>query len=295
MAGRFTPLHSSIWSDPDFVALSSNAQRVYLLAISQHDVSFAGVVPYTEKRWARMSNDATPGAIADGINELEDARFVLLDPDTEELMIRSYVKHGRIYEQKQLRKALVRGYESILSTRLRLRWYDEQVDEVKDLVGRLNENPEQAADESEEASVVGQGLDLDPQPATATGEGNEPARTFAHHALLLDPTPPLCRELDGDVAALIADHGDAKVTDAVFALLDEGPSKFPSQIVKRLKAILGPARKEPEAHVLDEAQRAQRAMAERDQAAWLDELARTEQQIPQTPEERRAFLARRSA
>lgn len=173
MTGRYTPLHSSIWSDPDFIALTGNAQRVYMLAISQPNISYAGVVPFTEKRWAGMAADTTRGDICAAVNELEDANFVLLDEHTEELMARTFVEHNRIFKQPQLRKTLVRAFDAVLSPVLQAAFLAEQATEVvdylvahspvaKSLVGRLVEACPKPATRLVEATPSGSGLqDLD--------------------------------------------------------------------------------------------------------------------------------------
>lgn len=292
MAGRFTPLHSSIWSDPDFVALSGNAQRVYLLAMSQPNVSFAGVVPYTEKRWAGMAKDTTRGAIAEGICELENARFVLVDPDTEELLIRSFVKHGRIYEQKQLRKALVRAYEGILSTALQVAFYAEQSDDVKALLGSLPEAFTEIGDSLPEgcpgASVV-RDLDLQPQPQPR--ERKEAARSSSVDALAAPGCPPsFFDEADQVIAAFADSHPVDDVDRAVQHLIDDR-RRFPfaSDLRRALTNLLGDPPAQAKPSPLDEAQRAQMATI----AEGLDKVRAVinDPDVEQDPEERKRILA----
>lgn len=93
MARSYARLQCAVWSDPDFTALTSTAQRLYLLLISQPGLTFCGVLPYTPRRWARLSTDTTVDQIDQAAHELADARFVLIDDETEELAIRSFLKH----------------------------------------------------------------------------------------------------------------------------------------------------------------------------------------------------------
>lgn len=83
---------TAIWRDPDFIALSINAQRTYMLIITQQDISSVGTLAITLRRWARMASDSSQECLSDGLAELEDARFIALDWDHEELLVRTFVK-----------------------------------------------------------------------------------------------------------------------------------------------------------------------------------------------------------
>ena len=121
MARKYAPILPEIWSDADFRALSADAQRVYLLAFSQPNITYAGVVPYTARRWARMCSDTTPDDIDKAIDELRSGErpFVVLDEETEELWVRSFVKNNEILRQPNLAKAMWASVPQILSPTIR--------------------------------------------------------------------------------------------------------------------------------------------------------------------------------
>lgn len=73
---RYARVFASIWADPDFCALSSSAQRLYLLLITQPDVSHCGVLPLTERRWARLAADTDADSVRAALDELERVGFV---------------------------------------------------------------------------------------------------------------------------------------------------------------------------------------------------------------------------
>ena len=298
MTGRYTPLRSSIWADPDFVALTANAQRVYLLAISQPNISYAGVVPFTEKRWAGMASDTTRGSICDGVNELEDARFVLLDDETEELMVRSFVKHNKIFEQKQLHNALARAFDGVLSPGLQAAFLAEQPPEVVDylasrsaaakaLVGSLGAgSPSPCQPPSPAGTGLGQGLDLDPQPEPEEGDQASREVALGGHVLMAPGRDrSLSIELDG-IVMVLADQYDTDRVAAAVADLERRGRRFmwPSDARKALVAVLGdPPTKSREPRVcFDESVEQQIARLsaqlelvgdERDREAIADQLA----------------------
>lgn len=92
MARNYGNIAVAIWRDPDFTALSINAQRTYMLLITQHDISSVGTLAITLRRWSRMASDSTQECLSDGLAELEEARFIVIDWDGEEVLVRTFVK-----------------------------------------------------------------------------------------------------------------------------------------------------------------------------------------------------------
>ena len=119
MARTHARIYGSIWQDPDFCALSSRAQRIYILALSQPGVSFCGVVSYTARRWAQMADDTGPKIVERAVSELETAGFVIADNQTQELWIRSFVRHDGILESPNLVTAMWKDVPGIFSPLIR--------------------------------------------------------------------------------------------------------------------------------------------------------------------------------
>lgn len=119
MARSHARLWCSIWGDPDFLALDSDAQRLYMLALSQPNVTMCGVVPYTPKRWAGLAADQTPGKVKKAASKLEAGRFCLVDPETEELLLRSFVRWDGVLDSPNLVIAMWKDVPFIHSSRLR--------------------------------------------------------------------------------------------------------------------------------------------------------------------------------
>lgn len=119
MARSYAQLHTSIWQDRDFCALPAFAQRVYLLLISQPTVSYAGVLAYTERRFAAMAVDTTKGEIADAMCVLEDADYLVTDDETEEVWVRSWCRYNGVLDHPNLRKAMAAAYDDVLSPGIR--------------------------------------------------------------------------------------------------------------------------------------------------------------------------------
>lgn len=119
MARTHGRIQHRIWRDGDFLALTESAQRFYMLALSLPDLSYAGVVPFTVRRWAKLAADSSMTKVRKTIASLESAGYVLVDEDTEELMLRSFVRNDGILENPLVSVATVKAYRSIHSALLR--------------------------------------------------------------------------------------------------------------------------------------------------------------------------------
>ena len=122
MARSRASLHVDIWRNPDWLNLSSGAQRLYILILSQPKLSLCGSLDtIAPAKWATMAPDTDAAEIASHLGELEEARFVVLDHDTEELIVRSFTKHD--LELTRLSANVVKGlwghWKGIISRRLR--------------------------------------------------------------------------------------------------------------------------------------------------------------------------------
>lgn len=93
MPRRMAPLLTSIWDDPDFCARTPGAQRLYMQILSQKRLTLCGVVPLQIRNWARGCDQITVDDIERDLAELEEHNYVLIDRDTEELMVRTILKH----------------------------------------------------------------------------------------------------------------------------------------------------------------------------------------------------------
>jgi hypothetical protein len=116
---------TSIWEDEDFKALDPAEQRLYLFLISQPNLNHAGLLDLTLRRWARKARGLTVAELEKTIAALEDARFVVMDDDTEELLIRSFVRNDGVWRMPKVMGAMVSGALEISSKRLQRALLDE--------------------------------------------------------------------------------------------------------------------------------------------------------------------------
>jgi hypothetical protein len=119
MARIFGRILSRIWDDEDFLALEPAEQRLYMFLFSQRNLNHAGLLPLTLRRWAGKAKGLDVCALQEQLEALRVARFVVLDYDTEELLIRSFVRSDEVYKQPRVMGAMVSGAREIASPRLR--------------------------------------------------------------------------------------------------------------------------------------------------------------------------------
>jgi hypothetical protein len=92
-------IYLTIWSDTDYLKLPMSAQWLYEALCSQPDINQAGVLSLTAKRWAGLCADGSHKIIQGALRVLEGQRYVVIDEDTEELLVRTFVKNDEVWKQ----------------------------------------------------------------------------------------------------------------------------------------------------------------------------------------------------
>lgn len=118
MARTHARVQGAIWNDPEWRALSGDAQRTYLLLLSQPEINNVGVLPLVPRRWASYAADTTLELLEAALVELENGAFILCDHETQELVVRTFVKHDQIEKQPHLMTAARRQYGETRSSRI---------------------------------------------------------------------------------------------------------------------------------------------------------------------------------
>lgn len=155
MARNYARIGTTIWDDPDFLALTPGAQRCYLFLLSQRDLPLTGVL-VRRSRWLRSA--AGFDTLDDDLAELDDRGFVLVDDDTDEVLIRTFMRHDGVLANPKLRKGARARVDAIHSPRLRA-VVEQQLNEAEgvsddssdDLCGALSDDPCDRAPDSPEA------------------------------------------------------------------------------------------------------------------------------------------------
>ena len=108
------------WGDRDFKTLTATEQLLYVKLISQSDISLAGVLTLAPVRWATQ----TAGMDVEDVNRdlagLARRNYVLIDADTQEILVRSYVRNDLGWKSPRTMIGIANAIGRILSPRLRV-------------------------------------------------------------------------------------------------------------------------------------------------------------------------------
>lgn len=108
MTRSYANIVTAIWRpDSPFRDARMEDQRAYLMLVTQPDVSAAGTLQLTTKWWSSLAADTTLDDVHRVLASLSDARYVVIDWDTEELLIRSFVRHDNGYNNRKRRPAIL--------------------------------------------------------------------------------------------------------------------------------------------------------------------------------------------
>ncbi|ONI87345.1 hypothetical protein ALI22I_23270 [Saccharothrix sp. ALI-22-I] len=108
-----------IWTDPDFIELSAVAKLIYLQLLSQPKLAYSGVLDLAAKRWARSHPDLDVATVRAALSELDAARFLVVDQETEEVLVRSFIRRDELWKQPNMLRGALRVAFEIVSPILR--------------------------------------------------------------------------------------------------------------------------------------------------------------------------------
>lgn len=134
MARDHARIKVNIWDDPDFVALPCAEQHVYLALMSNKGLSRCGVIDYIPNRFRGLARDLTPRRLTAAVTGLRETRFVVVDDSTQELLIRSYVRHDGVLDRVNMGKAVGTAFEAVVSLNLRHAIGDELARYMKEAI-----------------------------------------------------------------------------------------------------------------------------------------------------------------
>jgi hypothetical protein len=119
MARDHARIHTAIWEDPDFLALKVAEQHAYFMLVSNLGLSRCGVITYIPARFEHLAADLTAARLRKAIDGLRSSRFAIIDPRTQEILVRSYVRHDGVLDRVNMGKATGTAFEAVVSADLR--------------------------------------------------------------------------------------------------------------------------------------------------------------------------------
>ncbi|OFT47004.1 hypothetical protein HMPREF3158_05530 [Corynebacterium sp. HMSC06G04] len=109
----FAQIKLSIWNDDAFLDLSNNAQLLYFVLISHPTMNRAGVGTWHAGRLSGMCSTWTRQDVERAACELIDGRFIVVDEDTDEFLVRTFVRHDGLMKQRNLATTMAREFAAV--------------------------------------------------------------------------------------------------------------------------------------------------------------------------------------
>jgi hypothetical protein len=119
MARTEARIKCEIWDDEDFRSLTWEAQWLYKTLLTQKDLSLCGVLTWTPKRFAKLASNASAAPVKKALELLREKRYVVLDDDTDELLVRTLVKGDGVLSNHNSIIGMSKAFEAIHSNPIR--------------------------------------------------------------------------------------------------------------------------------------------------------------------------------
>lgn len=119
MARKYAQIQFNLWMDDDFLDVSPPAQYLYFVLLSSPTMTYAGVDSWHPRRLSKRSRGWTVEAIEAAAAELIDAHFIVVDTDTDECLVRTFVRNDPFMKQPNLAVTLANDMAGIASRELR--------------------------------------------------------------------------------------------------------------------------------------------------------------------------------
>lgn len=119
MAREYAQLRIDIWGDDDFRKLDGDAVLLYLMLLSSPSLSYCGVADWRPGRIAVLVNNWTADTVHRAAAQLVRGRYIVIDHDTEEVLVRSFVKHDGLMKNPKTAVSMTIAFAGTASSVLR--------------------------------------------------------------------------------------------------------------------------------------------------------------------------------
>lgn len=163
MAREYASIKLLIWQDDEFRSLSREAQHLYLLLVTHPSLSYCGVVDWRPARLAAFAGNITADDVIEAAEELRAISFVVVDEETEEALVRSFIRNDGLMKQPRMAISMVKAYAAVASRTL-------QGVVIHELQRLHKESPELNGWHKQEALDLLTHKAIDPRDLAQTGE-----------------------------------------------------------------------------------------------------------------------------
>ena len=119
MGNDYARVARTIWGDDDFRDLPQDSQWLYFYLLTNPSMNYAGVADWRPARIAAHSRDMTALAVESASVELEQNLYIIVDRDTEEVCVRTYIRHDGLMGVWNMAAAMTKSHAGVVSKALR--------------------------------------------------------------------------------------------------------------------------------------------------------------------------------
>lgn len=119
MTREYARVKVKIWADTDFRDLSDPAQSLYFRLLSSPTMNLCGVADWRPKRIAALTRGMTAEGVETAAQELAERGYIVIDEGTEEVLIRSFVRHDGLIKTPNIAASMAKDYAGTASALLR--------------------------------------------------------------------------------------------------------------------------------------------------------------------------------
>lgn len=120
MARNYAQIKSEIWKDDHFKThLDVDSQWTYFTLLSQPNLNGAGVLPLQDRRWKKLAKGLTADRVEAALDVLQAYWYVLVDEETEEVLIRTFIRNDGLWKQPNVLKSALGHANNTMSDTLK--------------------------------------------------------------------------------------------------------------------------------------------------------------------------------
>lgn len=119
MARKFAQIRPEMWLDDGWRDLTAGAQHLYLMVLTDPDLSHCGVTDWRPQRLVPRAKEWSMKELYIAAQELSDKLFLVFDEDTEEVMVRSFLRHDGLLKQPRMAVSATIAFGKIGSNKIR--------------------------------------------------------------------------------------------------------------------------------------------------------------------------------
>lgn len=112
-------MYTAIWNDKDWRFLRPGQQHMYMLLLSQYKVSHCGVLDWIPSRLVGHARGLSLQHIETEVESLCGRDYLVLDTDSSELLIRSFIRWDGLLKMGRPSAAIAKDYRSVTSNKIK--------------------------------------------------------------------------------------------------------------------------------------------------------------------------------